>query len=146
MGFANPTFHFLESRLMQSIPPEPIRIILVDDNPDVVGSLGMLLELQGFQVSCFLDPASALEKVNEIRPHACVLDIMMPKMNGYDLARKLRGRLPDSSVVLATVTAIENPNHLDWAVDAGFDLHFQKPADPGEIGDQIQSLVRKNCC
>jgi two-component system OmpR family response regulator len=65
----------------------------------------------------------------------------MPGMNGYDLARRLREMTPDHPPVLATVTAYSDGRHLDRAADAGFDLHFTKPADPVEVIDQLDDCM-----
>ena len=67
----------------------------------------------------------------------------MPGMDGYELARRLREKTADHPPVLATVTAYEDYGHLTKAADAGFDLHFTKPADPGEVLDQLGDCVRK---
>ena len=63
----------------------------------------------------------------------------MPGMNGYELARRLRALSPGHPPLLATVTAYHDGKHLDRAVDAGFDLHFTKPADPEDIVEQLEN-------
>jgi CheY-like chemotaxis protein len=70
-----------------------------------------------------------------------VLDINMPGMDGYELARRLRASALDHPPVLATVTAFGDNAHLDRAVEAGFDLHFTKPADAYEVADQLAGCL-----
>ena len=93
--------------------------------------------------TCF-DGASALAAADRFEPDACLLDINMPGMDGYELARRLREKARDHPPVLATVTAYEDYSHLTRAANAGFDLHFTKPADLGEVLDQLGDCVRKH--
>jgi CheY-like chemotaxis protein len=120
------------------------RVLVVDDNEDAANTLGVLLESAGYQVQTCFDGLSALAAADRFEPDACVLDINMPGMDGYELARRLREKATDHPPVLATVTAYEDYSHLTKAADAGFDLHFTKPADPGEVLDQLGDCVRKN--
>jgi two-component system, OmpR family, response regulator len=120
------------------------RVLVVDDNKDAANTLGVLLEAAGYQVQTCFDGQSALAAADRFEPDACVLDINMPGMDGYELARRLREKDPEHPPVLATVTAYEDFSHLTKAADAGFDLHFTKPADPGEVLDQLGDCVRKH--
>jgi two-component system, OmpR family, response regulator len=121
------------------------RVLVVDDNEDAATTLGVLLESAGYQVETCFDGQSALAAADRFEPDACVLDINMPGMDGYELARRLREKAGDHPPVFATVTAYEDYGHLTQAADAGFDLHFTKPADPGEVLDQLGDCVRKHC-
>ena len=119
------------------------RVIVVDDDRDAATSLSFLLAGAGFEVETFFDGPSALRAAIRFMPDACVLDIQMPGMSGYELARQLReGRLYHPPLC-ATVTAFDDNAHLDLAVNAGFDLHFTKPADPFEIADQIRDCLQR---
>jgi two-component system, OmpR family, response regulator len=128
---------------MNSTPDKP-RVLVVDDNKDAATTLGTLLETAGYEVHTCFDGKSALRAADKFDPDACVLDINMPGMDGYELARKLRAKDPDHPPVLATVTAYGDYTHLTKAADAGFDLHFTKPADPAEVLDQLGDSVRKH--
>jgi CheY-like chemotaxis protein len=121
----------------------PPRVLVVDDNEDAATTLGVLLESAGYEVQTCFDGPTALAEADRFEPDACVLDINMPGMDGYELARKLRENAKDHPPVLATVTAYEDYSHLTKAADAGFDLHFTKPADPREVLDQLRDSVRK---
>ena len=118
------------------------RVLVVDDNQDAATSLGELLAAAGFEVEVSFDGTSALAAAERFAPDACVLDINMPGMDGYELAQRLRARFPEHPPVFATVTAYGDYAHLERAVDAGFDLHFTKPADPREVAEQLGQLVR----
>ncbi len=120
---------------------QPTRVLVVDDNRDAATSLALLLGAAGYQVETSFDGTSALAKAQGFAPDACVLDINMPGMNGYELARRLRAQARDRPPVLATVTAYSDFGHLSRAAEAGFDLHFTKPADPREVVDQLADHV-----
>jgi CheY-like chemotaxis protein len=100
-----------------------------------------LFSLAGFEVETYFDGPSALAAADRFNPDACVLDILMPGMDGYELARRLREKFPERLPVFATMTAYEDYAHLERAVDAGFDLHFTKGTNPEEIiGQLIQGI------
>jgi two-component system, OmpR family, response regulator len=121
----------------------PPRVLVVDDNEDAATTLGVLLESAGYEVQTCFDGQTALAEADRFAPDACVLDINMPGMDGYELARRLREKAGQRPPVLATVTAYEDYSHLIKAADAGFDLHFTKPADPLEVLEQLGGCVRK---
>ena len=120
------------------------RVLVVDDNKDAATTLGTLFETAGYEVQTCFDAKSALKVADRFDPDACVLDINMPGMDGYELARRLREKDPVHPPILATVTAYGDYNHLTKAADAGFDLHFTKPADPAAVLDQLGDSVRKH--
>ncbi|OWK41578.1 response regulator [Fimbriiglobus ruber] len=121
------------------------RILVVDDNEDAATTLSFLLQAAGYDVRTCFDGKAALDVASGFSPDACVLDISMPGMDGYELARRLREQATErpQSLVLATVTAYGDHAHLERATDAGFDLHFTKPADPSEVADQLGEYVRR---
>jgi CheY-like chemotaxis protein len=121
----------------------PARVLVVDDNRDAAQSLVFLLTAQGYEARACFGGLEALEEADRFVPDACILDIGMPGMDGYELARRLRAASPYKRPVLATVTAYGDDVHLDRAADAGFDLHFQKPADPAELAEQLRSCMRR---
>ena len=118
------------------------RVLVVDDNQDAATSVSELLDLAGFEVRTYFSGASALAGLGGFVPDACVLDIAMPGMDGYELARKLRERFPDRPPVFATLTAFDHDTHLEKAVDAGFDLQFTKPAPPMEVIKQLREALQ----
>jgi len=119
------------------------RVLVVDDNHDAATTLSFLLETAGYQVETCFDGVHALAAAEAFAPDACVLDINMPGMNGYELAKKLREKDPEHAPVIATVTAYEDYGHLEKAVDAGFDLHFTKPANYLEVAEQLADSIKK---
>ncbi|HET8713043.1 MAG TPA: ATP-binding protein [Gemmatimonadales bacterium] len=105
------------------------RVLVVDDNVDSVDSLGMLLRLLGHEVETASDGRSALVKADEFRPQVAILDIGLPKVNGYDLARQIRERDWARDVVLVALTGWGQEQHRRRSEEAGFNHHLTKPVE-----------------
>ena len=104
------------------------KVLCVDDLPDVAESTALLLETFGLEARAATDGLAALDAAREFRPDACVLDISMPGMDGYELARRLRAILP--GVYLVAATGTYGGEHDTKLVAAGFNLRLIKPVDP----------------
>ena len=111
------------------------RVLLADDNVDFVTTLAMLLSAGGHEVRVAHDGAQALEVAREFRPEFAFLDIGMPKVNGYEVARRMRDEA--ARCVLVAVTGWGQEDDRRRARDAGFDRHLVKPVDP----DQIEAIL-----
>jgi CheY-like chemotaxis protein len=107
------------------------RVLCVDDNRDAASSLAFLLNVVGYDTRACFDGPSALAEAAEFRPDVCMLDISMPGMDGYELARRLRTLL--GRPLLVAVTAVTGADFEQRAAEAGFDRWFAKPADPLEV-------------
>ncbi|HVK18978.1 MAG TPA: response regulator [Fimbriiglobus sp.] len=107
------------------------RVLCVDDNRDAASSLAYLLGVVGYEARACFDGPSALAEAAEFRPHVCMLDINMPEMDGYELARRLRGLL--GQPLLVAVTAVTGADFERRATEAGFDRWFTKPANPLDL-------------
>jgi PAS domain S-box-containing protein len=103
------------------------RILVVDDKEDVTESMAALLGALGATVRIANDGRSALEVLREFEPEAALLDISMPGMDGYELARAIRARHPGNGLVLVAVTGWGQAADKAHAMAAGFDLHLTKP-------------------
>ena len=115
-------------------PPAALRVMLVDDNIDAAVSLSLLLEAAGDHlVSTYYDAGSALEWAAFERPDVFILDIGLPDMNGYELARRLRAMPQFAHTLLIALTGYGQLADKARAREAGFDLHIAKPAEPEEI-------------
>jgi signal transduction histidine kinase/ActR/RegA family two-component response regulator len=110
-----------------------LRLMVVDDNQDAANALAMLLELEGHTVVVEHDPQSALEKAAEFQPDACLLDIGLPGMDGYELARHLRDGAGTTGTTLIALTGYGNKYGRETTVSAGFDYYFVKPARTTEL-------------
>lgn len=109
------------------------RIVVVDDNVDAAKSLTMLLSFKGHEVRTAFDGLAAVELAENFRPDLMLVDIGMPKMDGYDAARTIRGMPWGRGTVLVALTGWGQEDDKRRAVEAGFDHHFTKPVDLGAL-------------
>jgi PAS domain S-box-containing protein len=109
------------------------RILIADDNEDAAATLALLLERDGHAVRTAPDGVQALTVAAAFQPEVVLLDIGMPRLNGYDVARSLR-RLPfGSSILIAAVTGWGQPRDHERSRAAGIDRHFRKPVAPADL-------------
>jgi PAS domain S-box-containing protein len=106
-----------------------VRVLVVDDNEDAADTLELLLRHLGVQVSVAYDGKTALEEFATHRPSVVFVDIGMPQMDGYELARRLRERFADDSTLIVGLSGWGQEEDLRRGRDAGFDHHLIKPAD-----------------
>jgi signal transduction histidine kinase len=111
-----------------------LRILVVDDNRDSAHSLAFLLEAQGHVVRTAYDGLAALEAVEDFDPDAVVLDIGLPRLNGYEAARRMRARPRAKRLLLVALTGYGHEENRVQAQAAGFDHHLVKPVDLDVLG------------
>ncbi len=114
-----------------------LRILVVDDNEDSAESMSMLLQCDGHDIDTAYSGETALRLARELRPDVVLLDIGMPGMLGYEVARRLRGLVESSGALLIAVTGYGRESDVAKARDAGFDHHLVKPVD----FDKLRSLL-----
>jgi CheY-like chemotaxis protein len=105
------------------------RILIVDDNQDAADSLGMFLRFQGNQVRTAYDGLEAVSVASAFRPDVVLLDIGLPKLNGYEVARRIRAQEDGSRAVLIAVTGWGQEEDRRRSQEAGFDHHITKPIE-----------------
>lgn len=110
-----------------------LRVLVVDDYPDTAESMALLLRLEGHEVDIALDGPEALRIARAVHPDVVLLDITLPGMNGWEVARQLRAMSWGRRPLLIAVTAHGFEDDLRRCRDAGFDFHLVKPADPIEL-------------
>jgi PAS domain S-box-containing protein len=110
------------------------RVLVVDDSADAADSLTMLLELEGHEVSTAYSAAAGLETAERVQPDIAFIDIGLPQMDGYEVARRLRASERCRAVRLVALTGYGQPDDRDEAYRAGFDHHLVKPADWEAVG------------
>jgi signal transduction histidine kinase/CheY-like chemotaxis protein len=123
--------------------PAFTKALIVDDNQDAADTLAMLLGASGFDTRVAYDPRSAIEAVDSFRPALAVLDIGLPQMDGYELARHLRSRKPRYAGALIALTGYGQQKDVDKALEAGFDAHLTKPVEPDALLQLIAKILRK---
>jgi CheY-like chemotaxis protein len=112
---------------------QPLRVLLVDDNADAADMLGMLLASAGHEVAVEHDAASAIERCHDLHPQVCLLDIGLPDMDGYALARRLRAVPGTEQATLIAVTGYGQDQDRKKSTAAGFDHHLVKPVDTTQL-------------
>jgi CheY-like chemotaxis protein len=116
------------------------RVLIVDDNRDAAESLAMLLKLLGAKVQVAHNGFDALSQVSEFHPAIVVLDLGMPGMDGYEVAREIRRQPEFAHVVLVALTGWAQDEDRLRSQNAGFNLHLTKPADFATFESLLQSL------
>jgi CheY-like chemotaxis protein len=117
------------------------RVLVVDDNLDALELLAEALQLKGYQAHVAQDAASALQAAQSFRPRVALLDIGLPVMNGYELARRLRATPGLEGIKLAALTGYGQPSDRERARAAGFDEHLVKPISIDAVQEVVERLV-----
>jgi PAS domain S-box-containing protein len=120
-------------------PPSGKRLLVVDDNQDAANSLAMLLKLQRHEVRVAYSGMAALEMVKTYTPDVVLLDIGMPGIDGYEVARRIRQTPGLGNVVLAALTGWGQQEDRRRTAEAGFDHHLVKPPEP----EVLEKLLAK---
>jgi two-component system, sensor histidine kinase len=112
--------------------PHPKRVLVVDDNPDIRDTLRMLIGMWGHQVSVAATGEKGLELALNDHPDVALVDIGLPGINGYDVAKEIRRASTrwDSLIKLVAITGYGQPADRERALASGFDNHMLKPVDP----------------
>jgi CheY-like chemotaxis protein len=105
------------------------RILVVDDNLDAAESLSQLLQINGHETRLAHDGVAAVEQAALFQPHVVLLDIGLPRLNGYDAARQIRQGVAGRSMLLVALTGWGQQEDRMKSRQAGFDEHFLKPVD-----------------
>jgi CheY-like chemotaxis protein len=112
---------------------DPRRVLVVDDNVDAATSTAMLLRFLGHEVETAHDGPAALQAAAKFKPDVALLDIGLPGMSGYDLAKALRDRPEFQDLTLVALTGYGKEEDRRMSIEAGFNRHMIKPVDPADI-------------
>jgi putative two-component system response regulator len=122
--------------------PEPIRVLAVDDQPENLELLSAILSDEGFEVALAADGVAALESVAKRPPQAILLDIMMPKLDGFDVCRRLKSSRPTCFIPVVMLTALSDVESKVRGFEAGADDFLNKPFHRVELLTRLRSLLR----
>jgi CheY-like chemotaxis protein len=124
----------------KAAPTARRRILVVDDNQDAAISLAMMLNLMGNDTQVAHNGLEALDVAAAFRPDVIVLDIGMPKLNGYEAARRIRQQPWGKTAVLVAVTGWGQEEDRRRSQEAGFNLHMIKPVEPAALEKLLAGL------
>ena len=105
------------------------QVLIVEDNADHAQTLGMILELKGHKLRIVADGASAIEMARRMRPDVVLLDLGLPGVDGFEVARRLKREHGDALRIIA-ISAYGTDNDRRQSMEAGCEVHLMKPADP----------------
>lgn len=117
-----------------------VRVLVVDDDPDSAEGMARLLKHSGHEVDVALDGKTALQRARAKQPDVVLLDICMPGMDGYEIARQLRAMF-QNKVRLVASTALGFEEDRKRCLEAGFDLRLVKPVDPTEVRNLLREAA-----
>jgi signal transduction histidine kinase len=112
-------------------------ILIADDNQDALESLALMLRLEGHEVHCASDGEEALALAGLRKPEIVVLDVGMPKLDGCEVARRIRAEAWGRNAILVALTGWGQDADRRRSREAGFDMHLVKPVDPATICDML---------
>jgi CheY-like chemotaxis protein len=113
--------------------PPGLHVLIVEDNPDTAETLALVIGLYGHETRVAPNGWTALDLAGERLPDAVLLDIGLPGMDGWEVARRLRARAGPARLLLVAVTAYGAPEDVRRSREAGIDVHLVKPVAPEEI-------------
>ena len=116
------------------------QILVVDDNVDAADTLGMLLEINGHVIRSANDGTTGIALAEEFKPDLILLDIGLPDINGYDVARQIRTSAWGKEMLLIAVTGWGQDKDKELAESAGFNHHLTKPINLKVLNDILTSL------
>jgi DNA-binding response OmpR family regulator len=119
-------------------------IVVADDDADILDLVTLTLERAGHVVHCARDGEEALELVRRERPDVAVLDVAMPKLDGFELTRQLRGDPETSEVQIVLLTARVQERDTDAGLAAGATEYIRKPFSPQELQERVAALLHRD--
>lgn len=120
----------------------PLRVLIADDYPDAAESLALLLTGSGIDTRVAVDGEAAFALAEQWRPEICVLDLDMPKIDGYEVARRIRTLRGEYRPLLIAFSGWTSAEHKHNAMQAGFDHYVLKPVEPPKLMRIIRSFQR----
>jgi two-component system, sensor histidine kinase len=111
---------------------------VLEDNDDVRSTLCTVLELAGHEVHGLADGMAGVEAAQRLRPDVALIDVGLPGIDGYEVARRIRAQELGNRILLVALTGYGQPEDRELSFVAGFDLHETKPVDTGALLEKIE--------
>jgi CheY-like chemotaxis protein len=118
------------------------RILIADDNEPNVELLEAYLSDVDCDIEIAIDGRDTLEKVGSFRPHLILLDIMMPKLSGFEVCKQLKSSAETAGIMILMVTALNEPGDIERAVDAGAEDFLSKPVNKTGLLKRVELMLR----
>jgi two-component system CheB/CheR fusion protein len=128
----------------ESLPVEAaarFRVLVVDDNRDAATTLALLLRARGHEVQVANDGHAALELAESFRPQVVLLDIGLPGIDGYEVARRLRSSPRTRDILIVAISGYGQDEDRKRSQQVGFDFHLVKPVDPAVLQSLLTSAT-----
>ena len=123
------------------VPTKPtFRILVVDDNADSALSMAMMLSMMGHETRTAHDGEAAVATAEAFRPQVVLLDIGLPKLNGYEVAQRIRKEAWGASMFLVAITGWGQDEDRRRSEDVGMNLHLVKPVEPSALDRVLADL------
>jgi DNA-binding response OmpR family regulator len=116
-------------------------VLVADDDPDILALVRFRLERDGYEVLSAPDGETALDLALARPPDLAVLDVMMPRLDGYEVTRRLREHGPTTTIPIILLTARVQEPDLERGFEAGADDYFTKPFSPQALGERVQAAL-----
>ena len=123
-------------------PACPPRVLIADDNPQGVELLEAYLSSSGYEIKTAADGEETLRQVKEWQPDLILLDIMMPKISGFEVCKRLRAEVATRDIAVLMITALDQPSDMERAVEAGTDDFLTKPINKTELLMRVRSVLK----
>lgn len=119
------------------------RILLVDDEPSIIKMVSKRLEVEGFEVMMAMDGQEALDKAHSEKPDLIILDLMLPKLNGYEVCSMLKQEAQYRAIPIMLFTAKAQDKDEKSGMMCGANAYLRKPFQAQQLLEQIRSLISK---
>jgi CheY-like chemotaxis protein len=119
------------------------RVLIVDDEPDQATMLGKLLKMRGYLIQVVTDSMECLRYLESFQPDVLLLDLAMPKISGYELAKQIRAQGKFETIAVIAMSGYADHQHTQWSLEAGCDQHLVKPMKLDTLEAAISNAVEK---
>ncbi len=117
------------------------KVLIVDDEPNLTRSMAFILRKEGYDIETAANGEEAIEKVWKIKPHLILLDIMMPKKNGYEVCHEIREEIELRDIYIIMLTAKGQEVDREKGMDMGADEFITKPFSPSQIVERVKAVL-----